>query len=321
MHILIAGATGQIGRALIRWFLPKEDQVSILTRNQVDDLPDSVQQHIWDGVHLGHWVDELNQVDVIINLAGRSVNCRYTQHNLQQMMDSRVLSTRAIGKAIQSTSKPPKLWIQMSTATLYAHRFDQANTEKEGIVGGSEEGVPDYWSYSVDIAQNWEKEITECNLPSTRKVILRSSMVMTPDRKGVFDVLYSLSRLGLGGSVGGGAQYISWIHELDFMKGIDHFIQHQECEGAYNLCAPYPLPQKDFMKSLRMAIGGWGGMVGVPATRWMTEIGAFFMRTDTELVLKSRRVIPQRLLDEGFLFEHAEWSTAVQDLVHQRRLN
>ena len=236
------------------------------------------------------------------------------------MMESRVLSTRVIGHALRRAYTPPKLWIQMSTATIYAHRFDQANTELEGIIGGEETGVPEYWSYSVQIAKNWEKEVLDCDIPKTRTVIIRSSMVMTPDQKGVFDVLYSLSRLGLGGSIAGGNQYISWVHEVDFMNIIDHLIHNKESHGIYNLCAPHPIPQKNFMKTLRTKIGGWASKVGLPASKWMVEIGAFFMRTDTELVLKSRRVVPQRLIEEGIVFEHAHWESAAQDLVKRRRL-
>jgi len=231
-------------------------------------------------------------------------------------MDSRVDSARVIGKAIAAATRPPRLWLQMSTATIYAHRFDAAHDEATGVIGGSEAGVPDYWAYSVEIAKNWEQAQAEPWTPATRKVALRAAMVMSPDRGGVFDVLLKLARLGLGGPVAGGAQYVSWIHEEDFVGAVEFLIAREDLEGPVNLASPGPLPQRDLMRALRAA---WGVPVGLPATRWMAELGAFALRSDTELLLKSRRVVPGRLHTAGFAFAYPEWDKAVADLVDRVR--
>ena len=251
-----------------------------------------------------------------MNLAGRSVNCRYTPENLHAMMSSRVDSTRIVGQAIERAHRPPSVWLQMSTATIYAHRFDAPNDELTGRIGGDEPGVPGYWTFSIDIAKNWERAQSEANTPGTRKLALRTSMVLSPDHGGVFDVLLGLTRKGLGGTIAGGRQYLSWIHDHDFARAVLFLVAREDLSGAVNVCSPNPLPQAEFMAVLRRA---WGTRLGLPATRWMVEIGAFFLRTDSELTLKSRRVVPQRLLDAGFRFEYADWPEACLDLVRRWR--
>src|SRR5437899_4608443 len=185
----------------------------------------------------------------------------------------------------------------MSTATIYAHRFDAPNDEATGILGGSEPGAPDTWRFSIDVATAWERTLDEVVVPQTRKVKLRSAMTMSPDKGGIFDVLLGLVRRGLGGRAGDGRQYVSWIHYADFIRAIYWLIEHENVEGAMNLCAPEPLPNAEFMRTLRQA---WGRSVGLPVMRWMLELGAIFLRTETELILKSRRVIPGRLLRHSF---------------------
>lgn len=231
------------------------------------------------------------------------------------MMDSRVDSTRAVGSAIEKAQKPPRVWLQMSTATIYAHRFDAANDEANGILGGSEPNVPAYWKRSVDIAVAWEKAQADAHTPHTRRIALRTAMVMTADRDGIFDVLSSLVKRGLGGAIAGGRQYPSWIHGTDFVRAIDRLIEDESFTGAVNVCAPNPLPQRDFMAAIRSAMRV---PIGLPATSWMAEIGAFVLRTDTELLMKSRRVVPQRLIDAGFAFEFPTWESAVRDLIGAR---
>jgi uncharacterized protein (TIGR01777 family) len=279
--------------------------------------PEREREIGWDGRALGPWADAIDGTDVVINLAGRSVSCRYTAENLRAMMDSRVDSTRVVGEAIAAAARPPRVWLQMSTATVYAHRFDAAHDEATGVIGGSEAGVPDYWAYSVEIAENWERAQAEAPTPATRKVALRSAMVMSPDRGGVFDVLSRLVRLGLGGPVAGGAQYVSWIHDEDFVRAVEFLIARDDIEGPVNLASPGPLPHRDFMRALRTA---WGVPVGLPATRWMAELGAFALRSDTELLLKSRRVVPGRLRAAGFVFAYPEWERAATSLVQRARL-
>jgi uncharacterized protein (TIGR01777 family) len=270
----------------------------------------------WDGRTVGSWASEIDGADAVINLAGRSVNCRYTEANLQAMMSSRVDSTRAVGLAIEQAARPPRVWLQMSTATIYAHRFDAPNDEATGHIGGTEPDAPSYWKRSIDIAEAWERTQQEANVPRTRRVALRSAMVMSPDRGGIFDVLLGLTRAGFGGPIAGGRQYVSWIHDRDFARAIELLIARDDLAGPVNLAAPNPLPQRDFMAALRAA---WGTRIGLPATRWMAEIGAFVLRTDTELTVKSRRVVPARLLDAGFAFEFPDWPAAARDLIERRR--
>jgi uncharacterized protein (TIGR01777 family) len=270
----------------------------------------------WDGVTLGDWSKELDGCDAVINLAGRSVNCRYTAANRKTILDSRVLSTRIVGQAISLAKRPPRVWLQASTATIYAHRFDAANDEASGVLGGKERDAPDTWRFSIDVARAWELAFEQSAAPS-RKVALRSAVTMSPDPGGIFDTLLGLVRRGLGGSAGDGRQYVSWIHHEDFVEAVRWLIAHEEVDGAVNLASPNPLPNTEFMRELRQAAGV---PVGLPATRLMLELGAVFMKTETELILKSRRVVPGRLLDHGFVFKHPLWRDAAVDLYRQWKL-
>ncbi|WP_129309172.1 TIGR01777 family oxidoreductase [Streptomyces sp. L2] len=311
MKIVIPGGTGQVGTVLKRELTAAGHDVVVLTRR-----PATPGEVAWDGRTLGPWAGEIDGSDVVVNLAGRSVSCRYTATNLRAMMDSRVDSAQVVGEAIAAAARPPRLWLQMSTATVYAHRHDAPNDERTGVIGGAEPGVPGYWAYSVDIAKAWERAQEEADTPHTRKVALRSAMVMSPDRGGVFDVLLRLARLGLGGPVAGGAQYVSWIHDRDFARAVAFLAERDDLSGPVNVAAPEPLPQRMFMHDLRAA---WGVPVGLPATAWMAGLGALALRSDTELLLKSRRVVPGRLLDAGFAFDHPRWDGAAADLVARVR--
>jgi uncharacterized protein (TIGR01777 family) len=309
MKVVIPGGSGQLGGVLARAFSARGDEVVVLARGAV--APVGARLVAWDGRTLGAWAGELDGADVVVNLAGRSVNCRYTRANLEVMLSSRVDSTRVVGQAIARAARPPRVWLQMSTATIYAHRFDAANDEATGRIGGDEPDAPAYWKTSVDIAHAWEREQREAPTPATRKVALRTSMVMGPEPGGVFDVLSGLVRKGMGGPIAGGRQWISWIHERDFARALAFLIEREELDGPVNVAAPEPLPQRDFMRELRAA---YGTRLGLPAAKWMVALGAFFLRTDTELVLKSRRVVPGRLLDAGFSFEFPAWPAAAREL-------
>jgi uncharacterized protein (TIGR01777 family) len=311
MKVVISGGTGQIGTILNRALTAAGHDVVVLTREPVRE-----REIRWDGETLGPWAEEIDGSDIVVNLAGCSVSCRYTTANLRAMMDSRVHSAQVVGEAIAAAVRPPRVWLQMSTATVYSHRFDAPNDETTGVLGGTEFGAPAYWAYSVEIAKAWERAQEQAETPHTRKVALRSAMVMSPDRGGVFDVLLRLTRLGLGGPVAGGAQYVSWIHDRDFVRAIEFLADRDDLTGPVNLAAPAPLPQRTFMRVLRAA---WGVPVGLPATKWMAELGAFALRSDTELLLKSRRVVPGRLLEAGFVFDHAQWPEAADDLVRRVR--
>ncbi len=311
MKVVIPGGTGQVGSILDRALTADGHDVVVLTRS-----PQGERQVRWDGSTLDVWAQQIDGSDVVINLAGRSVSCRYTPENLEAMMRSRVGSARVVGEAIAAAARPPKVWLQMSTATIYAHRFDAGNDELSGQTGGNETGAPGYWAYSIDIARNWEAAQEQAATPRTRKVALRSAMVMSPDRGGVFDVLSWLARLGLGGPVAGGRQYVSWIHEHDFVRAVRFLVERDDLTGAVNVAAPAPLPQREFMRVLRSA---WGRPLGLPVTPWMAEIGAFVMRSDTELLLKSRRVVPGRLVEAGLQFDYPNWTVAAAELVARRR--
>jgi uncharacterized protein (TIGR01777 family) len=218
--------------------------------------------------------------------------------------------------AIAAARRPPATWLQASTATLYAHRHDAPNDEATGLPGGDEPGLPDTWKFSVEVGRAWERALDQAPTPHTRKVKLRTAMVMSPDRGGIFDTLLGLVRRGLGGTAGNGRQYVSWIHELDLVRAVAWLIGRPELTGVVNLSAPAPLPNRQFMAALRE---GWGAPFGLSTTRWMLELGAVLLRTETELVLKSRRVVPGRLLAAGFAFTYPEWPAAARELCQRWR--
>ncbi len=313
MRIVMPGGSGQVGTLLARAFQLDGHEVVVLSRRR---YPAPWRVVVWDAETVGEWAAELDGADAVINLAGRSVNCRYTPENRRLIKESRVLSTRAVGQAIALAKQPPKVWLQSSTATIYSHRYDAPNDELTGILGGAEPDVPDTWRFSIDVARSWEQAADDADTPRTRKVKLRSAMVMSPDPGGVFDVLLDLVRHGLGGTEGNGRQYLSWIHGTDFVRAVYWIIEREHLDGAINLSSPGPLPNAEFMRVLRQA---WGAPLGLPATEWMLEIGTFLMQSETELVLKSRRVVPTRLLQDGFVFQFPGWPEAAQDLCRQWR--
>lgn len=317
MKIVIPGGSGQVGTILARHFHRRGDEVVMLSRRA--GVPGSPWRTIvWDAVSLGPWAGELDGADVVINLAGRSVNCRYHEANRREIMDSRIDSTRAVGNAIARAARPPALWLQASTATIYAHRFDAPNDEHTGIIGGGpeERDAPDTWKFSIDVARAWERELEAAITPHTRRIAMRSAMVMSPDQGGIFDTLATLTKRGLGGSAAGGRQFVAWIHEADFIRAIEFLIAHDSLSGPVNISSPNPLPYAEFMRDLRRAMGV---RIALPATKLMLEVGASLMRTETELVLKSRRVVPARLQEAGFEFTHPAWPAAAADLVARWR--
>jgi uncharacterized protein len=313
MKVVIPGGSGQVGTILARALAADGHTVVVLSRRPA---PAPWPVVPWDAETVGGWAAEIDGADVVFNLAGRSVNCRYTRRNRAAIVESRVKSTRAVGRAIRQVARPPRVWLQMGTATIYAHRFDAANDETTGILGGSEPNAPDTWRFSTDVATAWEEAANEADTPRTRKVLLRTAMVMSPDRGGVFDTLLGLVRLGLGGTAGDGRQYVSWIHEADFVRAVRRLIDRDDFAGPVNLAAPNPVPNREFMRTLRAA---WGTRLGLPAASWMLAAGAWLMRTETELILKSRRVVPGRLLASGFDFHFPTWAAAAADLCRRRR--
>jgi uncharacterized protein len=312
MKVVIPGGTGELGTLLATAFGSEGHEVVVLSRRS---RPGPWRVVEWDGVNPGSWTAEIDGCDAVINLAGRSVNCRYTAENRREILESRVLSTRAIGRAIAAASQPPRVWVQASTATIYAHRYDAPNDERTGLIGGSEPGAPEKWRFSIEVATAWERAANEFELARTRRALMRSAIVMSPLRGGTFDLLLRLVRLGLGGREGDGRQFVSWIHHEDWVRAVEWLIQHREIEGAVNLASPEPLPNDEFMRVLRRAAGV---PIGLPATRWMLEAGALVIRTETELILKSRRVVSTRLIESGFGFHFPAWSIAAEDLVRRK---
>jgi uncharacterized protein len=309
--IVLAGGSGQVGQLLARHFHACGDEVTVIARQAASAYGKTVE---WDGVSEGPWMAELDGADVLINLAGRSVNCRYNLANRESMMQSRVLSTRALGVAVGRAKRPPPIWMNSSTATIYRPALDRPMDEATGELGINEPGAPSTWNFSISVAKNWEKEFFRAQAPVTRKIALRSAMIMDPTRGGIFDTLLRLVRFGLGGTAASGEQYISWVHGADFLRAIEFLIERDELDRVVNVAAPNPLPNREFMRALRKA---WGTPIGLPATQWMLEIGALFMQTETELILKSRRVVAGRLMERGFEFEYPAWNAAAKDLVER----
>lgn len=315
MRIVIPGGSGQVGQILARHFHAQGHVVTVLSRNPG---PAPWRVVAWDGVSPGEWIADLVQSDVCINLAGRSVNCRYGATNRRLIFDSRIQSTRLLQQVLASLNPAPRLWVNASTATIYRHAKDRAMNETDAELGGNEPGAPDTWNFSIDVAKAWEEAFFSTATPLTRKVAIRSALTLSPDRGGVFDALLGLVRHGLGGRQGEGTQFVSWIHEADFVRAIDLLIACEEFSGVVNLASPNPLPNGEFMRALRQA---WGSRFGLANPEWLIEMGTWLMRTESELVLKSRRVVPDRLLAAGFQFLFPEWPSAARDLVAGWRRN
>jgi len=306
-RIVIAGGSGFLGGILIAHFGRQGFEVVNLSRSAAGSRT-GCREVVWDGKTLGPWTSELEGADAVINLAGRSVDCRYHERNRREILDSRIEPTRALGQAIARRKSPPRVWLNSSTATIYRHTFGPA-WDEQGDIGGIP-AVND--PFSIKVAQAWEHELNVVIAPQTRKVALRLAMVLGHGTNSVFPVLRRLVRCGLGGRMGSGAQLVSWIHHADFCRALDFILAHDELSGPVNLAAPTPLSNQEMMSTLRQLCGV---PLGLPATRWMLELGAFVLRTETELILKSRRVVPGRLLSSGFEFRFPTFRAASSDLL------
>ncbi|MBI5774820.1 MAG: TIGR01777 family protein [Verrucomicrobia bacterium] len=310
--IILAGGSGFLGQELARHFTGKGHDVVVLTR-QPRAEGGIARERFWDGRTLGDWAKELDGALAVINLCGRSVDCRYTAANRREILDSRVNSTRVLGEAIARCAQPPRVWLNASSATIYRHTFGPAWDESATDFAATPE-VKD--EFSLEVIHAWEKELnaehgTRNAEPKTRKVALRMTMALGHARNSVFPVLRRLARLGLGGKMGDGRQFVSWMHVEDFCRAVEWVIAHDELSGPVNLAAPNPLPNAEMMRVMRELVGA---PFGLPAARWLLEVGAFFLRTETELILKSRRVAPGKLLASGFQFQFPTFAEAVKDL-------
>ncbi len=317
LRIIIPGGEGHLGRILARYLSAKGHKVITLTRNPSPTAHPWSTLH-WDGQTTGAWTEALEDADALINLSGRSVDCRYTRANRDEILRSRVDSTTVLGGAIQSLKHLPRLWLNASTATIYRHTYDRPMDEFTGELGGEEPDAPLTWRFSIDVARQWEQAFFASPTPETRQIALRAAMVMSPEPGGIFAIILRMVRVGLGGAWGNGRQYMSWIHDVDFVRAIEFLIEHEEITGAVNLASPNPLPNSQFLAGLR---GAWGIRLGLPSPAWMLALGALILRTETELLLKSRRVVPAILQDHSFPFCFPVWSEAAQDLVSRWRMN
>jgi uncharacterized protein (TIGR01777 family) len=307
-RIVIAGGSGFLGTVLADYFAARGREVVILTRNP-KPRSDSIREVRWDGATAGDWCQKLEDAQALINLAGISVNCRYHARNCKRMLDSRLDSTRVLGEALASCTNPPSVWLNSSTATIYKHTFGPA-WDESGETGGCVDAKD---IFSVHVATEWERVFNEAKTPRTRKVAMRSAMVLGHGKNSVLPNLLRLGRLGLGGSLAGGRQFVSWIHQEDFCLAVEWVLEHENLSGPVNVAAPNPLTNAEFMATIRKVCHV---PFGLPAPLWLLEIGAFFLRTETELLIKSRRVVPGKLLASGFKFGHAQLLPALENLVN-----
>lgn len=304
-RLVVAGGSGFLGRALARCFARNGWDVVIVSRSQPRQQVPARWVH-WDGLRQGDWTDELDGATAVINLAGRTVNCRYTAQNMLDIYTSRLNSTRALGRAIAAAAQPPAVWLNSSTATIYKGSRSNGQTEAAGELG---EG------FSVDVGRRWEAALWEEDLPHTRRLALRTAMVYGVGEGGVMQTTDLVVRLGAAGSMAGGGQYVSWIHELDFCRACEFLIEHP-LRGEVNVGAPEPLPNRDFLRGYRRA---WGVPIGIPSTAGLIRLGARVMNSEAELLLKSRWAVPERLMQAGFTFEYPQWEGAIRQLVTQVR--
>jgi uncharacterized protein (TIGR01777 family) len=308
-RIILAGGNGFLGSLLRDHFCALGWEVVLLTRRPLHRT-DGAREVLWDGETLGPWAEELDGATAVVNLCGKTVNCRYTPSNRRLLIDSRVKPTRVLGAAIARCSKPPLVWLNASSATLYKHTFGPAHDET-GETGPTHEAKD---AFSIEIIRQWEDAFFEQPTPHTRKVALRTAMVLGHGSNSVFPVLRRLTRWGLGGRMGSGRQYVSWIHAYDFCSAILWLIKADAVSGPINLAAPCPLTNAEMMRQFRAACGR---PFGLPAEEWMLEVGAFILRTETELIIKSRRVVPGRLAASGFTFRFPDFANALADLMAQ----
>lgn len=297
--IVIAGGNGFLGTVLAD-HLSKNYQVIILSRKAAPEKANicTVQ---WNGHDMGDWVQEIDGAHAIINLTGKSVNCRYNPRNKKEILDSRILSTRVLGQAVQSLKKRPTVWLQMSSATIYRHAEDKPMDETFGEIGDD---------FSMSVCKAWEKEFNAIEMNGVRRVIMRTSFVMGHGG-GAVPTMINLLKTGFGGRQGKGNQMVSWLHEKDMIGIVDWFLDGHS-SGVYNITAPQPVTNAMFMKALQKA---YGAVIALPTPGWILKLGAPLIGTETELVLKSRWVIPKNLLQEGYRFKFPSVESAAKDLL------
>ncbi len=302
--IVLAGGAGFMGQSLAKYFRKETDYEVIILSRQAHASQNGISYVEWDGKTVGKWQNALEGAEMLINLAGRTVNCRYNEENKRQILESRTESTQALGEAIQKCEKPPKLWINAASATIYRHAEDRAMDEETGEIGSG---------FSVNVCLEWEKAFNAIDTPHTRKVALRVAMILGKGG-GVMTPFVRLARLGLAGTQGAGKQYVSWMHEYDFYRLTRFLEKHETLQGTFNASAPNPIPNKEFLKKLRQQVGV---MVALPQPNWLVKFGAWLIGTEAELVLKSRRVIPTALQKLGFTFRYPHVDSAFKEILER----
>ena len=298
--IILAGGNGYLGKVLANYYKDKTDEIIILSRHE-KQTEQNVRTVVWDGKSPGKWTAELVNADMLINLCGKNVNCRYTEKNKAEIIASRVRPTELLGLVIHDLFEPPKLWINVTSATIYRHAEDYPQDEATGEIGTG---------FSVEVCKAWETAFNKYDTPKTRKITLRMGIVLGRE-DGVFPRLLNLVKIGMGGRQGNGRQYVSWVHELDVARSTEWFADNPELQGIFNCTAPYAIKNTDLMQVIRKE---YGYPFGLPAPEWLLNAGAIVIGTETELLLKSRWVMPKRLLDSGFEFQFEKVRVAVREI-------
>lgn len=295
--LVVAGASGFMGQHLHRAFVAEGVEVRTIGRSADADV---------------RWGEDLRPAlegaDAVLNLAGRSVSCRYTKRTADEIFRSRTSTTRQLAQAIGGCEHPPPVWLNASTGTIYRDARDRPQDEATGDIGSG---------FSVEVARAWERELFSPHLAGVRRVALRTSIVL--GHGGALNAIVDLARLGGGGHQGDGGQMFSWIHLHDVHRAVRHLIAHDEISGPVNLATPEPVTNRQLMRSVRAHFGGLGRRVGLPTPTWATELGGRVIRTEPELVLKSRWAHPGVLLGSGFTWRFAELDAALADIASRTR--
>lgn len=308
--IVLAGGSGFLGESLAKFLNQKGFEITILSRKHfVSEYARVVQ---WDSKTLGIWKECVDGAFALINLTGRTVDCRYNKKNVRDMYDSRILSTRILGEAVNLANIKPEIWINSSTATIYEHTYGRPHTEMNFKICSNADAKDEI---SVDLASKWEDEFNRVNSEFVRKIIIRTAIVFGNRPGSAYDILRKLVRFGLGGKMGHGKQMVSWVHISDFCESIYWMITNRSAEGIYNIAASNPISNKDMMKTLRDI---HHVPFGLPATKFMLEVGAFLIQTETELIIKSRNVVSERLANEGFSFKFQNFKDAILSLENDK---
>lgn len=296
--VIVAAANGFLGRNLVEYLKGRYEVVALVRKEYSFE---GVKSVVWDGETLGEWVNELEGAFAVVNLAGRSVDCRYNDKNKAEIYRSRLNSTAVLGQAIDLCDQKPKVWLNAASATIYRHSLDTPMTEEQGEYGTG---------FSVDVCQKWEETFFEYTYKHVRQVALRTAIVIGKNG-GSLAPMKRLAQVGLGGKQGRGDQMFSWLHIEDFCAAVEHIMENEELKGPVNMSAPNPVQNHQFMRSIRNFLNQ---KMGIPLNKTLLELGARIIKTETELILKSRYVIPRKLLNNGYSFRYPTVEEALNDL-------